>query len=142
MKNKLGMVNVAKRDFESGKFSLYFYTYLSQEEQRALPGDSSSPERWDFMKTNNKHYIELTHNWGTETDPSFQGYHTGNSEPRGFGHIALVVPDVRAAVDRLEREGVRILKHPDAGSMKGIAFVADPDGYWVEILALPVLTSS
>ena len=26
-----------------------------------------------------------THNWGTESDPEFKGYHNGNSEPRGFG---------------------------------------------------------
>lgn len=25
-------------------------------------------------------------------------------------------------------------KAPDAGSMKGLAFARDPDGYWVEII--------
>ena len=28
-----------------------------------------------------------THNWGTETDPDFQGYHNGNSDPRGYGGV-------------------------------------------------------
>lgn len=33
--------------------------------------------------------LELTHNHGTETDPDFKGYASGNSDPgRGFGHIA------------------------------------------------------
>lgn len=33
--------------------------------------------------------LELTHNHGTETDPEFKGYASGNSDPgRGFGHIA------------------------------------------------------
>lgn len=28
-------------------------------------------------------FRELTHNWGTESDPEFKGYHNGNSDPRG-----------------------------------------------------------
>jgi len=34
--------------------------------------------------------LELTHNHGTENDANFKGYHNGNSDPRGFGHIAFV----------------------------------------------------
>lgn len=26
------------------------------------------------------------------------------------------------------------MKEPDGGKMKGLAFVKDPDGYWVEIV--------
>lgn len=26
------------------------------------------------------------------------------------------------------------MKKPDDGKMKGLAFVQDPDGYWIEIL--------
>lgn len=32
--------------------------------------------------------LELTHNWGTESDESFQA-HSGNTEPKGYGHIGL-----------------------------------------------------
>ena len=32
--------------------------------------------------------LELTHNHGTEDDDSFQA-HSGNSEPKGYGHIGL-----------------------------------------------------
>ena len=44
------------------------------------------------------------------------------------------VPDVYAACDRFEELGVDFQKRPDDGSMKGIAFVKDPDGYWIEVL--------
>jgi len=27
------------------------------------------------------------------------------------------------------------VKRPDEGSMKGLAFIRDPDGYWIEILS-------
>jgi len=30
---------------------------------------------------------------------------------------------------------VEFVKRPDDGSMKGLAFVKDPDGYWIEILS-------
>src|SRR3546814_17810932 len=45
--------------------------------------------------------LELTHNHGTESQPG-PVYHDGNSEPRGFGHICVSVPDVRAACARME----------------------------------------
>lgn len=60
---------------------------------------------------------------------------SGNSEPcRGFGHIAVMTPDVYAASTELEAAGVLFQKRPDEGRMKGLAFALDPDGYWVEIV--------
>lgn len=38
-------------------------------------------------------------------------------------------------MSRLEKDGVKVIKRPDGGRMKGIAFVADPDDYWVCILS-------
>ena len=34
----------------------------------------------------------------------------------------------------MHRMGVEFVKTPDSGKMKGIAFIKDPDGYWIEIL--------
>ena len=70
--------------------------------------------------------IELTYNWGTER------YEMGTA----FGHIALGVPDVAAACDRIRAAGGNITR--EAGPVKGgstvIAFVTDPDGYKIELI--------
>ena len=99
-----------------------------------LPPCPDSPNcvrtTWVFEQ---KAMLELTHNWGTENDPDFH-YHNGNDKPQGFGHIGFSVPDVYAASERLERLGVEFVKRPDDGKMKGLAFIKDPDGYWIEIL--------
>uniref|UniRef100_A0A4W5RMH5 VOC domain-containing protein n=1 Tax=Hucho hucho TaxID=62062 RepID=A0A4W5RMH5_9TELE len=75
----------------------------------------------------------LSHNWGSESDQKLS-LHNGNSEPRGFGHIGIAVPDVHAACKVFEEQGVTFVKKPDDGKMKGVAFIQDPDGYWIEIL--------
>jgi lactoylglutathione lyase len=34
---------------------------------------------------------------------------------------------------------VEFVKRPQDGSMKGLAFIKDPDGYWIEIVSGPNL---
>ncbi|WVQ84480.1 lactoylglutathione lyase [Cryptococcus sp. DSM 104549] len=83
--------------------------------------------------------LELCHNWGTESDPEFKGYASGNDEPgRGFGHIAVTVDNLEAACKRFDELGVKFKKRPEEGRMRHIAFIYDPDGYWIEILARSV----
>jgi lactoylglutathione lyase len=83
--------------------------------------------------------LELTHNHGTETLDKTP-YHSGNSEPRGFGHIAITVDDVEAACARFERLGVPFQKRLTDGKIKSIAFILDPDGYWIEVVRLGLLS--
>ncbi|GAB6067424.1 lactoylglutathione lyase [Methylothermus subterraneus] len=71
--------------------------------------------------------LELTYNWDTHA------YDLGN----GFGHIAIEVDDVYAAVEKIRAKGGKIVREP--GPMKYgqtvLAFVEDPDGYKIELLS-------
>ncbi|MBT4205034.1 MAG: lactoylglutathione lyase [Gammaproteobacteria bacterium] len=129
-RDTLGMELLGQFDFEEMKFSLYFMGYVSDDEK--IPEDKSERASWIFSQPA---LVELTHNWGTESDPDFAGYHDGNSQPQGFGHIGISVPDVYVASERFEKLGVEFVKRPDDGKMKGLAFIKDPDGYWIEILS-------
>ncbi|MEQ8858001.1 MAG: lactoylglutathione lyase [Pseudomonadales bacterium] len=126
----LGMTLLKRLDFPEMTFSLYFVGYLRPSDGE-LPADPRARTAFTFRQPA---LIELTHNWGTEDDADFAGYHNGNQAPQGFGHIGLSVPDVRAACERFDALGVEFQKRPDDGRMKGIAFIRDPDGYWIEIL--------
>jgi lactoylglutathione lyase len=101
----LGMKLLRRQDYPEGKFTLAFVGY----------GDEASNT-----------VIELTYNWGVA------GYELGN----GFGHIALEVDDVYRAADEIRQRGGTILR--EAGPMNAgttiIAFVADPDGYPIELI--------
>lgn len=133
----LGMTLLRRFDFPEARFSLYFLA-TPDEGSEPMPHDPREGAEYVFRQ---KGALELTHNWGTETDTDFAGYHNGNEAPRGFGHIGFSVPDVRAACDRFERLGVEFVKHPDDGAMKDLAFIKDPDGYWIEILHAPTLAA-
>jgi lactoylglutathione lyase len=56
-----------------------------------------------------------------------------------YGHIALGVPDIRAAIERLRTTGARITREP--GPMRHgttvIAFLEDPNGYKIELIEHP-----
>lgn len=125
----LGMTLIQQLDFAEAGFSLYFLGYV-RPGREPVPQDRVERTAYAFRQQG---ILELTHNHGTENVPGFR-YHDGNSEPRGFGHIALAVPDVDAACRRFADLSVPFVKRPDEGRMKGLAFISDPDGYWVEIL--------
>ena len=77
--------------------------------------------------TNPEHAeIELTYNWGVDS------YELGTA----FGHLALGLPDVYGACEKIKAAGGNVTR--EAGPVKGgssvIAFVADPDGYKIELI--------
>ncbi|KAF9970052.1 hypothetical protein BGZ73_007345 [Actinomortierella ambigua] len=130
----LGMKLITKLDNEAGKFTLYFLAYVKGEEAAQL--DAKSADERKAYAFSRPGVLELTHNWGTEDQSDFK-YASGNQDPgRGFGHIAVVVDNIEEACKRLESFGDRVhwIKRQQDGKMKNIAFIADPDGYWIEIL--------
>lgn len=102
----LGMKLLRKTEYPEGKFTLAFLGYGDESDQTVL---------------------ELTYNWGVSQ------YDIGTA----FGHIAIAVDDVYQACELLRAKGAKIKR--EAGPMKGgttvIAFVEDPDGYAIELLA-------
>jgi len=116
-KDIFGMTLVRTVENPNAKFNLYFLGY---KEAATISSDYEG-------------LLELTWNYGTEKDPDFK-YHDGNSQPQGFGHICVSVDDINAACERFEQEGVNWKKRLTDGRMKNIAFVLDPDGYWIEIV--------
>ena len=101
----LGMKLLRKKDYPDGKFTLAFIGYGDEDDNTV---------------------IELTYNWGVDK------YEIGD----GYGHIAIEVDDVYRATERIRERGGKILR--DAGPMNAgttiIAFVADPDGYPIELI--------
>ncbi len=70
--------------------------------------------------------LELTYNYGVDK------YEMGGA----FGHIAIGVPDVAGACNKVRSAGGKVTREP--GPVKGgtsvIAFVEDPDGYKIEFI--------
>ncbi|KAI4109764.1 MAG: hypothetical protein LQ339_001548 [Xanthoria mediterranea] len=116
----LGMSLLRTSESPSSGFNLYFLGYV--------PGANN-----DVNTKPLEGVLELTWNYGTEKDEGFH-YHNGNSEPQGFGHLAISVDDLDAACQRLEEKGVSWKKRLTDGRMKNVAFVLDPDGYWIEVV--------
>ncbi|KAJ6708362.1 LACTOYLGLUTATHIONE LYASE GLYOXALASE I [Salix viminalis] len=75
----------------------------------------------------NSNPISLTFN-------SPETYVWGTEKPRGFGHIGATVDGMYKACERFERLVVGFVKKPNDGKMKGVAFIKDLDGHWIEIL--------
>lgn len=105
--NLLGMKELRRRDVPDGKYTLVFLGY----------GEGNKEGQGE---------IELTYNYGVER------YELGNA----FGHLAVGVPDVKAACEAVRAGGGKVTR--EAGPVKFgttiIAFVEDPDGYKIELI--------
>ena len=125
----LGMTLLCVKKYAEMSFDLYFLAKLTEEERQNLPeGDDLAV--YTFRQ---RGILELTHNYGTEDQADFS-YHNGNSEPQGFGHICFSVPDIQAAIAWFDANNVEFQKRLEDGKMNNIAFIKDPDGYWIEIV--------
>lgn len=154
----LGMTLLKKMDFPGAKFSLFFMGYEAPSD---IPKDDQERTVWAMsrkatleltqysktMMTCNLNYSWLCHlpyifsNWGTENDAQ-QAYNIGNKDGIGYGHIGILVNDVIHACQRFEELGVEFIKRPDDGRMKGLAFIKDPDGYWIEIFSAKTVAAN
>ena len=118
----------------SAGFNLYFlgYSNLVGEVKGAREGGNPIADREGLL--------ELTWNYGTEKDENFR-YHSGNDDPKGFGHLGFRVDDLQSACTRLDAKGVKWQKRLSEGNLNILAFAKDPDGYWLEILQNEALQS-
>ena len=104
--DKLGLVQVSRKDYEQGRFSLIFLS-ASEDLERA--------------EADRAPLVELTYNWDPEE------YSGG----RNFGHLAYHVDNIYELCQRLMDKGVTINRPPRDGRM---AFVRSPDNISIELL--------
>ncbi|KAI7954898.1 hypothetical protein MJO28_005298 [Puccinia striiformis f. sp. tritici] len=103
-------------EFEPAKFTNYFLGFpVSDQDSK-----SAGPLRREGV-------LELCHNWGTESDDSFSGYHNGNKSPQGFGHLAITCDDIEKTCAYFEEKQVKFQKNLNDGQLKGIAEILVPD---------------
>ena len=99
--NKLGMVEVRRKEVPEGKFTLVF-----------LAANEDDPP------------LELTYNW-EQSEP----YNSGEN----FGHVAYGVENIYDFCEKLQNDGVTILRPPKDGKM---AFIRSPDQVSIELLQI------
>ena len=104
--NKLGMVEISRKDSERGRFTLVFLA-ADKDKERAI--EEKAPT------------LELTYNWDPET-------YTGG---RNFGHLAYRVDNIYEICETLMQQGVTINRPPRDGYM---AFIRSPDNISIELL--------
>ena len=105
--------------------SVAFYTALGFEERARMPIREEAINV--FMGVpGDADRLELTYNFGVDS------YELGT----GYGHIAVSVDDLDAALGRLEEQGIEPERPPytvrEGGSR--LCFVRDPDGYRIELI--------
>ncbi|WP_210495968.1 VOC family protein [Patulibacter sp. SYSU D01012] len=105
--------------------SVAFYGALGFEELRRVPIREEAINVFLGLPGDGPR-LELTHNFGVDS------YDLGT----GYNHIAISVPDIHAALERLAAQGITPEKPPyrvrEGGSL--LCFVRDPDGYRIELI--------
>ena len=105
--------------------SVAFYEALGFEKRRELPIRDEAVNIFMGLPGDDDR-LELTYNFGVES------YELGT----GYGHIALTVDDLDGTLADLAGQGIEPERPPytvrEGGSR--LCFVADPDGYRVELM--------
>ncbi len=120
---RLAHTNVRVRDIDA---SLRFYEALGFERRGRLQFDGAYNIYLGLPGDGDT--LELTVNEGQE-----EPYDLGD----GYGHVALEVDDLDGLLARLAEQGIEPEKPPYAPAGREefrICFVADPDGYRVELI--------
>ena len=104
--NKLGLVEISRKESEKGRFTLIFL---------------AAPDDVERAREEKSPMVELTWNWDPEE----------LSGGRNFGHLAYRVDDIYDTCQKLMDAGVTINRPPRDGHM---AFVRSPDGHSIELL--------
>jgi lactoylglutathione lyase len=106
--------------------SIAFYEALGFEKRRELPIREEAVNYFLGIPGQNGPELELTYNFGVDA------YELGTA----YGHVAVTVDDMDAALAALAVKGIEPEKPPyrvrEGGSL--IAFVRDPDGYRIELI--------
>lgn len=116
--------NVRVRDIDA---SLRFYEALGFERRGRLQFDGAYNVYLGLPGDGDT--LELTVNEGHHEEP----YELGT----GYGHVALAVEDLDGLLERLAAQGIEPEKPPYAPGGRQefrICFVADPDGYRIELI--------
>ncbi|KAG7698952.1 hypothetical protein KL930_002260 [Ogataea haglerorum] len=131
----LGMKLFSTRDFPEAQFTLYFLGFEddSYVENKEQPKPQAARQS----------IIELTHNYGTESDDSFAGYYVFDKDTDkvvGFDHIAVSYKNVQSVIDRIGDNAKWITKFGENPDLKETALVADPDGYKIQLQSFDALS--
>jgi lactoylglutathione lyase len=121
------LIHTCYRVFDLDR-SVGFYSALGFEEIGRMPiGTEATNVFMNLPGDGNEPRLELTFNHD-RTEP----YEIGD----GYGHIAIAVGDIDAALERLASLGIEPERPPYTVSEGGtrLCFVRDPDGYRIELL--------
>lgn len=93
----------------AGPMTIYYLGYPPDDKRENLPAWAAETAISKTL-TRTLGLLELYHVHGSERrEPGYIS--TGNQPPHlGFGHLGFTVPDVGATVERLRREGVKVVK--------------------------------
>lgn len=150
----LGMSLLRTVEHEHAGLTLYYLGYTGASPSMTVEATN--------LTVDLEGLVELMWIHGTEKREG-RVYHDGNSDPVGFGHLCeyknvwlhfgrqvlmandafpclgIGVDDIDAACERFEKLNKSWEKRLNDTSMNDMAFMMDPDGYWIEILQNEVI---